>query len=198
MLTNVVYFNYFENKCTFYMYLENSQLYLPVTPFPKYSNSWFNHEIDVHICIYPENHRSVKMLVYICIQVLVICPMLFVQHIPLDDKSTRNMCNCMYDLRHKWFLTNELNEKNISKNITSFSSFVKITKQTISNLEMYSALKLPFSYSYFIVFYYEFFNSKKSFRFIIRKLLRLNYLISYSIVLLPVNKKVELLTMLTR
>lgn len=94
--------------------------------------------------------------------------------------------------------SDELNEKNISKNITSFSSFVKITKQTISNFEMYSALKLPFSYSYFIVFYYEFFNSKKSFRFIIRKLLRLNYLISYSIVLLPVNKKVELLTMLTR
>lgn len=74
---------------------------------------------------------------------------------------------------------------------TSFSSFVKIIKRAISKLEIYSALKLPFCCSYF--FYLWIFNSKKK-GIINRKLLWLNYLISSSIVLLPVNAKVELPT----
>lgn len=81
------------------------------------------------------------------------------------------------------------NENKKQQNL-SFSSFVKIIKRAISKLEIYSALKLPFCCSYF--FYLWIFNSKKS--IINPKLLWLNYLISSSIVLLPVNAKVELPT----
>lgn len=70
--------------------------------------------------------------------------------------------------------------------ILIFLRFIKITKRAISKLEIYSALKLPFCCSYF------FLSAKKS--IINRKLLWLNYLISSSIVLLPVNAKVELPT----
>lgn len=71
--------------------------------------------------------------------------------------------------------------KKTAKLDTSFSSFVKIIKRAISKLEIYSALKLPFCCSYFFYLWN-------------RKLLWLNYLISSSIVLLPVNAKVELPT----
>lgn len=77
--------------------------------------------------------------------------------------------------------------KKTAKLDTSFSSFVKIIKRAISKLEIYSALKLPFCCSYCF-----FLTAKKS--IINRKLLWLNYLISSSIVLLPVNAKVELPT----
>lgn len=134
----------------------------------------------------------------------MVCPKIFMQYIPANVKSTKNICNflrdvfhirkifvtvCTYDLRHKWFQSMKWKQKT-AKLDTSFSSFVKIIKRAISKLEIYSALKLPFCCSYF--FYLWIFNSKKS--IINRKLLWLNYLISSSIVLLPVNAKVELPT----
>lgn len=88
----------------------------------------------------------------------MVCPKIFMQYIPANVKSTKNICNflrdvfhirkifvtvCTYDLRHKWFY------KKTAKLDTSFSSFVKIIKRAISKLEIYSALKLPFCCSYF-------------------------------------------------
>lgn len=100
----------------------------------------------------------------------MVCPKIFMQYIPANVKSTKNICNflrdvfhirkifvtvCTYDLRHKWFY------KKTAKLDTSFSSFVKIIKRAISKLEIYSALKLPFCCSYF--FYLWIFNSKKKY-----------------------------------
>lgn len=106
----------------------------------------------------------------------MVCPKIFMQYIPANVKSTKNICNFLRDVFHirKIFVTvcaymtcvtngfSQWNEnKKTAKLDTSFSSFVKIIKRAISKLEIYSALKLPFCCSYF--FYLWIFNSKKKY-----------------------------------